>query len=111
MADRSDGNPLQVYASFLALVSVAARPRWSRLITKHLVIILLALFGVYLYRDVWPLSTFTKQPLDSHEGWLLWAKIIILAVISVIIPISIPRQYIPFDPKVYKCTRSHDFQC
>ena len=80
---------------------MAARPRWSRLITNHLVIVLLALLCVYLYRDVWPLATFTKHPLDNAEGWMLWAKTIILAVISVIIPLFMPRHYVPFDPKVY----------
>jgi hypothetical protein len=61
---------------------------------------------VYLYRDIWPLATFNKQPLDNGEGWLLWAKIIILAVISVIIPLFMPRYYVAFDPKVYSAMRS-----
>jgi len=92
----------------LAVVSAAARLRWSHLVSKHLATILLALFGVYLYRDIWPLATFTKQPSDSVEGWLLWAKITILAVISVIIPLFMPRYYVPFDPKVYNAMISSE---
>ncbi|KAF7978858.1 hypothetical protein HWV62_44329 [Athelia sp. TMB] len=86
------------YSSLLALVSVSARPRWGRLVSNHLAVVLLALFGVYFYRDIWPLATFTKHPIDLFEGWLLWAKVIILFIISVIIPLFMPRQYIPVDP-------------
>lgn len=89
----------KAYISLLALISVSAPLRWSRLVSNHLALLLLALFAVYLYRDVWPLATFNKGPLDSREGWTLWAKIVILGVTSVIIPLFIPRQYIPVNPK------------
>jgi hypothetical protein len=89
---------------------VSARPRWSRIVTNHLATILLVLLGVYLYRDIWPLATFTKHPQDTFEGWLLWAKIFVLAVIAVIIPLIIPRQYVPFDLKVCSFNISYDLR-
>lgn len=78
---------------------MSARPRWSRLTSNHLAIVLLALFGVYIYRDLWPLATFTKHPIDNSEGWLLWAKAIVLFIISIIVPLFMPRQYTPVDPE------------
>jgi len=88
-----------VYASLLALISISARPSYSRLITRHLIGLLLVTFSVYVYRDLLPLATFTLHPKDQGEGWILWAKIITLTGTAVVIPLSIPRQYIPFDPK------------
>jgi hypothetical protein len=90
----------QLYASCLAVISVSAKPRWSRLVTKHINTIMLALLCVYAYRDLWPLTTFTLDPKDASEGWILFAKIIVLFVTAVIVPLFIPRQYIPVDPKV-----------
>ncbi|KAJ6461033.1 multidrug resistance-associated ABC transporter [Mycena sanguinolenta] len=37
--------------------------------------------------------------MDLPEGQLLWPKVIILFGVSVIVPIFIPRQYIPYNPK------------
>lgn len=63
--------------------------------------ILLLVFGIYAYRDVWPLATYTLRPQDENEGpVLLYVKISILAVVSVCIPLFIPRQYTPVDPRV-----------
>ncbi|KAI0711030.1 hypothetical protein C8T65DRAFT_739602 [Cerioporus squamosus] len=87
------------YASVLAFASVVGSFSLSMLTTRHLVFVLLFVFGVYAYRDLWPLGTFTLQPVDASEGPLLWVKIGILAFAAVIIPLVIPRQYIPVDPK------------
>ncbi|KAF8832671.1 hypothetical protein HHX47_DHR1001791 [Lentinula edodes] len=88
-----------LYTSLLALISVTAKPKWSKVATRHLNTVLLATFSVYLYRDVYPLITFTLKPKDLSEGGILWAKITLLAVTSVVIPLAIPRPYVPVDPK------------
>ncbi|KAF9066068.1 hypothetical protein BDP27DRAFT_1424214 [Rhodocollybia butyracea] len=88
-----------LYTSLLALVSVTAKPRWSKVIIRHLNTVLLVVFCVYLYRDVYPLASFIHSPQDLHEGAALWAKIAILAILAVWIPLAIPRRYVPFDPK------------
>ena len=57
-------------------------------------------FTIYVYRDIWPLATFNLRPADLADGPLLWAKIGLLTFTAVIIPLFIPRQYTPIDPKV-----------
>jgi hypothetical protein len=61
---------------------------------------LLGTFSVYAYRNIWPLLTFTLSPADSYEGALLWVKIGLLAFAAIAVPLLVPRQYIPIDPKV-----------
>ncbi|KAG1747913.1 uncharacterized protein EDB91DRAFT_1245381 [Suillus paluster] len=58
----------------------------------------LAVFAVFAYRDLWPLLTFNKQPKDIKEGGLLWAKVVVLFLSSIVFPLVSPRQYIPVDP-------------
>ncbi|KAG1908484.1 uncharacterized protein F5891DRAFT_993333 [Suillus fuscotomentosus] len=86
------------YASILGLVSVTTKPRWSRLVSNHLATLLFAVFAVFTYRDLWPLVTFHKQPKDIGEGGLLWAKVTILFLSSIVFPLVSPRQYVPVDP-------------
>lgn len=61
---------------------------------------------MYVARDVLPLATYTGVPLDNTEGWLLWAKLSLLVVTVIGLPLFIPRKYVPLDPKVLKvcCT-------
>ncbi|KAJ6585523.1 multidrug resistance-associated ABC transporter [Mycena capillaripes] len=87
------------YAFFLAILSVAPSAKWGYTAVKHLNSLLLTTFGVYFYRDIFPLATFALVPMDVAEGQLLWIKIVILFAISGIIPLVMPRQYIPVDPK------------
>ncbi|KAI0052512.1 hypothetical protein FA95DRAFT_1675194 [Auriscalpium vulgare] len=88
-----------LYASFLALLSVAAAYKRAATAARHLTVVLLSAFAVYTYRDLWPLATFTLSPLDKREGPLLWARIAVLGIASIVIPLTIPRKYIPHDPK------------
>ncbi|KAF5384757.1 hypothetical protein D9757_006267 [Collybiopsis confluens] len=87
------------YTSFLALISVIAKSRWSRVTIRHANTILLAAFCVYFYRDVYPLITYTLDSIDLSEGAILWAKLVVLTLTAIFIPLFIPRQYIPIDPK------------
>jgi hypothetical protein len=65
----------------------------------HLSSILLITLSVYAYRDIWPLLTFTLSPADGRDGSLLWAKVSLLAIAGVVIPLVTPRRYVPLDPK------------
>ncbi|KAJ7770817.1 hypothetical protein DFH07DRAFT_1057900 [Mycena maculata] len=87
------------YATILAIWTVSARRRWSQVLVKHLNALLLVTLVVYVYRDVFPLITYHRVPFDLSEGWILWAKVITLFVAAAVIPLFIPRQYIPVDPK------------
>ena len=89
----------QLYAAFLALVTIAARRVRALVTSFHLSSLLLGTFSVYAYRNIWPLLTFTLSPADACEGALLWVRIGLLAFAAVVIPLLIPRQYIPIDLK------------
>ncbi|KAI0052966.1 hypothetical protein FA95DRAFT_1579668 [Auriscalpium vulgare] len=88
-----------LYASFLGFLSVAAAYRRATSAARHLTVVLLSAFAVYAYRDLWPLATFILTPLDEREGPLLWARIAVLGIASILIPLTIPRKYIPHDPQ------------
>ena len=72
----------------------------SRVISLHLTLVTLAVFALYAYRDLWPLLTFTLQPLDQGEGSLLWSKIAIAGLVGVVEPLFEPFPYVPVDPRV-----------
>lgn len=90
----------QLYSTILALVSISADRRWSRNSVRHLNTVLCATLAVYAYRDIYPLGTYVLTPQDKDEGSLLWAKISLLTLAGVIIPLSVPREYFPVDRKV-----------
>ena len=89
----------------MAIISVTVK-EWSVSTTRYNILVLLSVFGVYIYRDIWPLATFTKKPRDLHEGYILWIKLSIITLTAVIIPLFIPRQYVPVDPKVHEYVES-----
>lgn len=86
------------YALALAIVAIAV-PQWRDWLIRHNIAILLPELVVYSVRDVWPLATYNKQPLDRDEGWVVWAKIGVLFFTSIVIPVFIPNLYKPVDPK------------
>ncbi|KAH9480844.1 ATP-binding cassette transporter abc4 [Psilocybe cubensis] len=86
------------YTSLLAAASLVPNS-WSKHFTRHNICVLLTLVGVYGYRDIWPLATYTDVPMDAAEGWLLWAKIVISTITAILIPLFIPTEYVPIDPK------------
>jgi len=96
---------LQLYAFVLALVAVSTPSKVANVANTHLVLVLFGTWVAYSYRDIYPLGTFTLEPLDLHEGRLMWAKLAVLTFAAVVIPSLIPTQYVPFDPKV----RPHTF--
>jgi hypothetical protein len=74
--------------------------RWSVLARRYNVALLLVLLATYLYRDVWPLATYTETPVDIAQGRFLWAKIVVLVFTALVIPLFVPRRYVPVDPTV-----------
>ncbi|KAH9056241.1 hypothetical protein EDB87DRAFT_1676120 [Lactarius vividus] len=73
-----------LYAAILGLMTVAS---------FHLSLLLFGILSVYAYRNIWPLLTFTLSPVDSMR------RIGLLAFVAIAIPLLIPYQYIPIDPK------------
>ncbi|KAF9013114.1 hypothetical protein BDQ17DRAFT_1321012 [Cyathus striatus] len=72
--------------------------RWSTTVSHHTIFVLLVIFGVYAYRDLWPLVIVNGIPQDIAEGPFLWAKLIVVTIAAVLIPLFIPRRYVPLDP-------------
>jgi hypothetical protein len=90
----------QIYASVLALTAVSTPSTIANVANTHLIWVLFGTWVVYVHRDIYPLGTFTLEPLDLHEGWLMWTKFGVLTFAAVVVPLFIPTQYIPFDSKV-----------
>ena len=88
-----------MYVLVLAICAIADLP-WRKQLIRHNIAVLLSELAAYAYRDLWPLATYTKRPLDHEEGWLIWAKIGILIFAAMLIPMLIPNVYTPIDPQV-----------
>ncbi|KAF9021407.1 P-loop containing nucleoside triphosphate hydrolase protein [Hymenopellis radicata] len=76
---------------------MADKPDLRQLYVRHINIILVVTFAIYAYRDLVPLTTYTHLPQDIGEGRLLWAKVAVLAITGLVIPLFIPREYVPVD--------------
>ncbi|KAF8969860.1 hypothetical protein BDZ97DRAFT_1902271 [Flammula alnicola] len=87
-----------LYASIMAIISITSTIK-SRLATAYNIVTLLSVLGVYMYRDLYPLATYSLQPADRGEGEILWAKISVLTLVAVFIPLFTPRRYVPAEPK------------
>ena len=91
---------IQGYALALAGLNVFYPTARGNAYSLHLSVVLLAVFGVYAYRDIWPLATLTLHPIDAPEGLILWVKVILLTLVAVVQPLLEPYPYIPVDPEV-----------
>lgn len=90
----------KLYAVLLSFVTLLSHKRWASIASRHATLIYLLAFAVYACRNLWPLATFTLNPRDGADGVLLWVKITLLFFCGVVVPLVVPREYIPFDPKV-----------
>ncbi|KAG8687950.1 hypothetical protein FRC08_011696, partial [Ceratobasidium sp. 394] len=87
------------YTTLLAIFALTLGPRLRAVANFHLVTLLLIALGVYAWRDLMPLSTFSLHPADAAGGWLTWTRIGVLSFAAVVVPLCIPRPYVPLDPK------------
>ncbi|KAG8882444.1 hypothetical protein FRB97_008260 [Tulasnella sp. 331] len=62
-----------LYTSLLAFLTLVSRPKATIILSRHLGLLLFAAFIVFFYRDLLPLGTFTRNPMDG--GWLNWTRI------------------------------------
>ncbi|KAF5309503.1 hypothetical protein D9619_012343 [Psilocybe cf. subviscida] len=88
-----------LYSSALGLLSLISH-KWGLQATRINIFLLLVTLSVFVYRDIWPLATYEQVPVDAAvEGPLFWAKFAILTIIALVVPLFIPRKYVPVDPK------------
>ncbi|KAJ7080601.1 hypothetical protein B0H15DRAFT_482057 [Mycena belliarum] len=86
-----------LYAAILAFFTLNPPHARHRLV-RHANVVLFSAFCVYAYRGLFPLATFTREPADLADGPNLWARIALLFVSGVAVPLLTPSQYIPVDP-------------
>jgi hypothetical protein len=67
-----------------------AKPQIGDRMSMHATYLLLVVFVVYAYRDLWPLAIDGGRPADIEEGWLLWAKIASTCLGGLVIPLLEP---------------------
>ncbi|KAJ7123848.1 P-loop containing nucleoside triphosphate hydrolase protein [Mycena crocata] len=94
-----DWNITQLYTSLLSAVAISTNTKWGPVAGTHLNLILAVAFGVFFYRDIFPLATYTWPRQDAAEGLILHAKLIALTLAAVILPLVTPQTYVPVDPK------------
>ncbi|KAG8864769.1 hypothetical protein FRB96_003355 [Tulasnella sp. 330] len=87
-----------IYTSLLALLTLVSRPKATAILSRHLGLLLFSAFGVFVYRDILPLGTFTMHPKD--EGWLFWIRFGLIALAGVVIPFLAPRKFKPLNPSI-----------
>ncbi|KAI0633977.1 P-loop containing nucleoside triphosphate hydrolase protein [Trametes polyzona] len=81
-----------LYLSVLSCLALLANPPYEHRAYIHASLILTVSWAVYLYRDVWPLATAGQSPFDLSEGKILWAKIALLSLSGVMVPLFTPRK-------------------
>ncbi len=71
----------------------------QRTISTILHLSLLAVFGVYAYRDLYPLITTSLSPIDTFTlpAYLVWSRISLLSIASILLPFFKPNHFIPVD--------------
>ncbi|CAE7169341.1 unnamed protein product [Rhizoctonia solani] len=69
------------YTTLLAILALTLAPRFRAVSNTHLAALLLIALA------------------DAVGGWLTWSRIGVLTFASVIVPLCIPRVYVPLDPK------------
>ncbi|KAL7284523.1 hypothetical protein ACG7TL_001814 [Trametes sanguinea] len=87
------------YTWILSVFALFGNTRLNRVAFIHTSLLLAITWTVYMYRDVWPLATSDLSPADAAEGAILWAKLCLLSLSGIFIPLFIPRKYIPINPK------------
>lgn len=95
-----NADSLQGYVAVLGLLAILTPPPFEHRAFVHASLLLAVTWFTYVYRDVWPLATFNGSPADLAEGTMLWAKIALLSLGGVGIPLLTPRKYTPVDIKV-----------
>ncbi|EKM58631.1 uncharacterized protein PHACADRAFT_90147 [Phanerochaete carnosa HHB-10118-sp] len=87
----------QTYTAILGLLSLKTLS-WTAVASGHSTFVLLATWSVYVYRDVWPLATYYLAPADQ-QSVLFWLNFAVLTIAAVVVPLTTPRKYVPYNPQ------------
>ncbi|KAF7314597.1 ATP-binding cassette transporter [Mycena kentingensis (nom. inval.)] len=86
-----------LYATLLALPTLSPST-YRQSLVRHANFVLFAAFALYAYRDIVPLATFTRDPLDLDDA-LSAATFGLVCFVGAVVPLFTPRLYIPIDPE------------
>lgn len=100
-----------MYAAVLATLNTFFPAQKGLVFSSHLSLVTFGLLALYAYRDIWPLMTFTLEPVDSAEGNILWAKLALVAFVGAVLPLLEPYPYIPYDPTVSQPKLTLNAEC
>ncbi|KAJ3815366.1 P-loop containing nucleoside triphosphate hydrolase protein [Lentinula aff. lateritia] len=88
------------YSSFLATATMLLRYKWSKILSIHLEVVLLTSLLVYGLNIMVPIIVSAENIVGHCEDdTQSWVKFIALLLGAVLLPLLIPRQYVPVDPK------------
>ncbi|KZO89810.1 P-loop containing nucleoside triphosphate hydrolase protein [Calocera viscosa TUFC12733] len=73
--------------------------RAERLCNAHAAFSLLVLFGVFAYRNIYPLVYVNGIPSDDDIPWIMYSRGTLATLAGLVIPVLIPRTYVPLDPE------------
>jgi hypothetical protein len=81
----------------------------ARKVSPHGTVVFLGVLGSFIYRDIWPLVTYTLVPID-RTGPVLWTEVALTAV-GALLPVFEPYPFVPVDPLVSQLDLSEKTQC
>ncbi|KAJ3802481.1 P-loop containing nucleoside triphosphate hydrolase protein [Lentinula aff. detonsa] len=84
------------YSSFLAIAILSLRYKWSKILSIHLEVVLLASLVIYGSNPELFVETFVEPCGGSVQFYI---KLIALLFGAVLLPLLVPRRYIPIDLK------------
>ncbi|KAG8704615.1 hypothetical protein FRC11_009743, partial [Ceratobasidium sp. 423] len=90
---------MSVYSTFLGILSLTVTSRIRNVANFHLVTLLLVEFAIQAWNYLVPFALSGQNPAELSHGWLTWLHVGLLGFAAVVVPLCIPRLYIPLDPK------------
>ncbi|KZT60612.1 multidrug resistance-associated ABC transporter [Calocera cornea HHB12733] len=87
------------YATLLCTFGAILHSRGRIVCNAHAAFTLLVLFGVFAYRNIYPLMYLDGRPSDDDIPWMMYARGTLVTLSGLVIPVLIPRTYVPVDPE------------
>ncbi|KAJ4482142.1 P-loop containing nucleoside triphosphate hydrolase protein [Lentinula aciculospora] len=87
----------QGYCSLLATATIFLRYKWNKILSIHLEVVLLTSLAICGFNNVWSVAENAPKTCESNAQF--WIKVIALLFGAVLLPLLVPRQYVPVDPK------------
>lgn len=70
------------------------------MIEIHIRWLLFGALALFTFHDLVPLGLVHGRPVDPPDNWMTWARIALLTISALLIPLITPRTFAPVDPEV-----------